>query len=139
MQSSRRSTHSMNRETSRPASPRWRRNWPRWTPKTTAARRSVCASNEKGVAQAVLTRNPEGACRYVLAQIDLSPATRPEDRLQAIHQAFDEWHERGRDKGLNFDLQVAIALANAMSDTAETADQRGLSQNNLGSALTVPW
>ena len=42
---------------------------------------------------------------------------------------------RGRDKGLNFDLEVAVTLAEHLFSQAEGADQRVNAGNRLGNAL----
>jgi tetratricopeptide (TPR) repeat protein len=90
---------------------------------------------EKGITQAILTRSVENACRFVLAQVDLDAPAAPEERYQFIRTVFIEWCQRGRDKGLNFDAEVAIAIARKAVDRAGTMDHRSAMRHNLGNAL----
>jgi tetratricopeptide (TPR) repeat protein len=55
--------------------------------------------------------------------------------LDALRAVQDVWYERGRDKGLRFDLEVAIELAKESLDRAVGPDQRGTALNDLGNAL----
>ena len=89
---------------------------------------------DKGLAQARLTRNVDGAVRLELQRLALDGLT-GEARFGALRKVQDDWYERGRDKGLAFDLEVAIALARVALDEAQSADQRGTAGNDLGSAL----
>ncbi|MFD2173713.1 helix-turn-helix domain-containing protein [Rhodobacter lacus] len=77
---------------------------------------------------------PEAAAQRVLARLRLEG---PEDLFEALGETFKEWYERGRDKGLSFDLEVAIRLARDGLALARTATQRGAAQNDLGMALAV--
>lgn len=52
-----------------------------------------------------------------------------------LRKVQDGWYERGRDKGLAFDLQVSIALARISVDRAQNPDERGEAFNFLGMAL----
>ncbi len=90
---------------------------------------------EKGVAQAILTRNAANAARFVIAGCDLDSAADAASRCAAYDTSYDTWYERGRDKGLNFDLEVAILLAEQGVRCGDSADLRGRMQNNLGIAL----
>jgi tetratricopeptide (TPR) repeat protein len=90
---------------------------------------------EKGLAQAILTRSVENACRFVVAQIDLDLSAASEDRYGLFRAEFDKWYRRGSDKGLNFDLEVAIALAREGLDRAKNLNHRGAMRNMLGVAL----
>ena len=92
---------------------------------------------EKGVAQAVLARDAEAACRFELARLDIEASGDAAERFEALRRVQDEWYKRGRDKGLNFDLEVAIALAHACLERARSADDRGTAGNDLGLALWV--
>ena len=89
---------------------------------------------DKGIAQAVLTRDVDAACDYELKKIAID-VSEPATQFGALRRVQDVWYERGRDKGLNFDLDVAIALAHKGCSRASDADQRGEAQNNLGIAL----
>jgi tetratricopeptide (TPR) repeat protein len=48
-----------------------------------------------------------------------------------------EWFDRGRDKGLSRDLEVSIALAEVLIETAGSPDQLGAAYNSLGNALST--
>ncbi|WP_425070758.1 hypothetical protein [Sagittula sp. S175] len=85
---------------------------------------------EKGLAQAVLERDVDWA-----AALELDRWTREGGGFEALRAVQDVWYERGRDKGLGFDLEVAIALARACLSRARDADERGKAQNDLGIAL----
>lgn len=90
---------------------------------------------EKGISQAILSRDVENACRFVLARFDLDAPRDGEERYRALRAQFIEWYQRGEDKGLNFDLEVAVGLAREAVIRAETLDQRGAMRTNLGTAL----
>lgn len=77
---------------------------------------------------------PEEAAAHVLARIRLEG---PEDLFEALQRTFIQWYERGRDRGLSFDLEVAIRLARDCQAFARTADERGSAQSDLGMALQV--
>jgi tetratricopeptide (TPR) repeat protein len=86
----------------------------------------------KGLAQAVLTADVEMAATLELERLKLDGAG-----FDALRAVWQEWHERGRDKGLRFDLEVAIALARASAERAIDADQRGKAANDLGITLST--
>ncbi len=92
---------------------------------------------EKGITQAILTRSPETAARYIWKIAD-NETTSPDERLARLREAQDEWYVRGRDKGLNFDLEVAIAINRRLLEeyTREREPLKwAATQNNLGIAL----
>ncbi|MEL6952185.1 MAG: tetratricopeptide repeat protein [Pseudomonadota bacterium] len=89
---------------------------------------------DKGIAQAVLNRDVEVAVSYELKKLPLE-VPEPEVQFEALRSSFIEWCQRGRDMGLNFDLEVSIALARESEARATTADQRGTALNDLGNAL----
>ena len=89
----------------------------------------------KGIAQAILTRDVDAACAYELKKCPLAKPTDMEDYTY-LRGVFVEWYTRGRDKGLNFDLEVAIALMRAMADCfTDDPDKHGACLTNLGVAL----
>lgn len=90
---------------------------------------------EKGVAQAILTRRAADVRRYLVARFDLDAPDDLGERYDNFRAMFAEWYQRGSDKGLNFDLEVAIALAREAVRRANTLDHRGATQTNLGNAL----
>ncbi|MFT6784792.1 MAG: tetratricopeptide (TPR) repeat protein [Dinoroseobacter sp.] len=89
---------------------------------------------DKGIAQAILTRDSDAAATYELKKLPIDTPD-PSARFNALRAAQDVWYERGRDKGLNFDLEVSIILARASIQAARTADQSGSALNDLGLAL----
>jgi tetratricopeptide (TPR) repeat protein len=89
---------------------------------------------DAGIAQAILTRDAGAACGYVLQKLPLEVPD-PAAQFGALRAELIRWYERGDKQGLNFDLEVAIALARAALARAGDADQRGTAQNNLGNAL----
>ena len=91
---------------------------------------------DKGIAQAVLTHNVDTACDYELKKIAID-VSETAAQFGALRRVQGVWYERGRDKGLNFDLEVAIALAHKSCSRASDADQRGGAQNDLGIALAI--
>ena len=78
---------------------------------------------------------PAAPCRFELARLDIEASGDAAERFKALRRVQDEWYERGRDKGLNFDLEVAITLARACLERARSADERGAAGNDLGLAL----
>lgn len=90
---------------------------------------------DKGVSQAILTRDPGNACRFLVARFDLDAPIDPDERYGAFRAVFVEWCRQGADKGRNFELEVAIALARVAVQRAGNDDQRGAMRTNLGIAL----
>jgi transcriptional regulator with XRE-family HTH domain len=87
---------------------------------------------DTGLAQAVLDRSVEDATTLELEKWRLDGGG-----FGDLHKVQDGWYERGRDKGLAFDLQVSIALARASQDHARNADDRCAALNALGTALAT--
>ena len=88
---------------------------------------------DAAVAQHLLAFDAEGAARQIVRRVTLesgsgAPLRRPAQRVERRYQ-------RGRDKGLRLDLEVAIALARQGRARARDADQRGAALNDLGNAL----
>jgi tetratricopeptide (TPR) repeat protein len=55
--------------------------------------------------------------------------------FEVVRARWAQFYTEGRDKGLNFSLEVAIAIAELAVTLAQDPDQRGAAQNNLGAAL----
>ncbi len=85
---------------------------------------------DRGLEQVVLTRNVDRAVALEVKKWGLEQGGF--DDLRAVQ---DLWYERGRDKGLRFDLEVAIGLARACCDGVASPDARGAALNDLGTAL----
>jgi transcriptional regulator with XRE-family HTH domain len=90
---------------------------------------------EKGIVQAILSRSVENACRFVVAQFDLNAPADPGERYKLFRVVFVEWYQRGEEQGLNFDLEVAIALAREAIRRAGNIGHLAAMRTNLGFAL----
>jgi hypothetical protein len=88
---------------------------------------------EAGERQALLRGDAESAAVKIARRALLD--TPEADRFDVLRRVQDEWYVRGRDKGLNIDSEVSIALARTTLDVAAGADQRGSGLNDLGDAL----
>jgi tetratricopeptide (TPR) repeat protein len=86
--------------------------------------------------QDLLRRDPEAAARRIVrkAELELPEGWRLFDAVRVV---FEEWYERGRDRGVNLDLEVAIALARKVHAAAADSDSRGAALNGLGNALSA--
>ena len=90
---------------------------------------------DKGLSQAILTRNVESAVAYELKKLHLE-APEPENAYTYLRNVFIEWFMRGDQKGLNFDAEVAIALMRDMACRfSHDQDKKGACLTNLGAAL----
>lgn len=90
---------------------------------------------DAGIAQDILRRDPESAARRLIQKADLEAGgAAAVDTLRALK---DEWDERGRDQGLNFDLAIAIELSTQTLPRANGPDDRGAVLNDLGIALGI--
>ncbi len=87
---------------------------------------------DKGLVQVVLTRNVDRAVALELKKLALDGGG-----FEALRTVRRVWHERGRDKGLQFDLEVSIGLAETSVQRATDPDQRGDALNDLGKALAT--
>ncbi|MFT7253921.1 MAG: tetratricopeptide (TPR) repeat protein [Paracoccaceae bacterium] len=85
----------------------------------------------KGITQSILTRSVEHAVKFEYAKVQLDhPA--PTAHFDALRAIQIEWYQRGRDKGLDFDLSVSITLAHHCLALGQNADQRGEALIDLG-------
>ncbi len=89
---------------------------------------------ERGVDTALLRRDAMTAAQRIArrTELELPDGANLCDALLGVH---DEWYERGRDKGLNLDLEVSIRLAEIARQAAADRDERGNCLNDLGNAL----
>lgn len=78
----------------------------------------------------------KSAARGVLQKVELE---QPDALLQfsALEAAQIEWHARGRDKGLNLDLEVSIEVARLLLELAEDAEELGNAYIYLGNSLST--
>ncbi|MCA3517385.1 MAG: tetratricopeptide repeat protein [Rhodobacter sp.] len=88
---------------------------------------------DAGIAQDILRRDPDSAARRLLLKADLEAGGVA--NVAACRSLQHEWYERGRDKGLNFDLAIAIELSTNTLPRANGSDDRGAILNDLGNAL----
>lgn len=103
-----------------------------------ALRQSRLTLTRAGFEQDSLRRNAPAAARRVLQIVELENAGADHERLfAALRSRQDEFYERGRDKGNNFDLLIAIELARLTQDIAIGPDQRGAASNDLAIALNA--
>jgi hypothetical protein len=84
--------------------------------------------------QSVLARDAGAVAAAVLERLEVELPERAA-RFAALRAEQDGWYERGRDRGLALDLDVAIRLAEATFGVAAGADDRGAALNDLGIAL----
>ena len=103
----------------------------------TRAQAGLLRLYDKGISQAILTRDVEAAVAYELKKLPLEVAApSPEQNYAYLRGIFDDWYTRGRDKGLNFDASVAIALMRQMVlQFGEHRDKKGACLTDLGTAL----
>jgi tetratricopeptide (TPR) repeat protein len=113
-----------------------------------ALRRARVTLLEAGIDQDLLRRDAAAVARRVEALVGLEMeaprvAVEIETRQRrpawapSFHARWDGFYGEGRDKGLNLSLEVAIALARRMLETAATPDERGAAGNLLGNALST--
>ncbi|WP_417701983.1 tetratricopeptide repeat protein [Pseudophaeobacter sp.] len=90
---------------------------------------------DKGISQAVLTRDVEAAVVYELKKLPLE-APELDDHFSYLNGVFVEWCTRGDLQGLNFDAEVAIALMRHMvGHFGREPDKKDACLINLGVAL----
>ena len=89
----------------------------------------------RGVEVALLDRDTVRAAALVARKADLEAGGVAE--FQALRGLQDFYYERGRDKGINLDLELAIDLATLIAARAEGYDERGVALNDLGTTLST--
>jgi hypothetical protein len=84
---------------------------------------------------AYLAGDAEGVAQWIGEGLALA-ADAEAAPLSKLAVAHTHWWERGRDHGLNLDLDVAVAIANSALRRMDICPaDRGVWQNNLGNAL----
>lgn len=88
---------------------------------------------ESGLEQDRLRRNPPAAARRALrlAETEADGAL----NFGALRALQTEWRERGRDRGLQFDQEVSVALARVACERAADANERCTALMDLGASL----
>jgi tetratricopeptide (TPR) repeat protein len=66
---------------------------------------------DTGLKQDILRRDASSVAERIALTNELKHPEDSEARVAALGEEFDRWFESGRDKGLNFDLEVAIEIA----------------------------
>lgn len=99
-----------------------------------ASRQSGLKLLEAGWRQDLLAGDLKSAARKIAQGVYLNEPD-PSRRFAALRKEQDVWYKRGRDQGINLDLDVSIELARLSLAIAEGNDQRGSAWNNLGNAL----
>jgi tetratricopeptide (TPR) repeat protein len=100
------------------------------------SRQSRIATKGAKISLALADLRYREAAQLIAERIDLSEEDLGK-RLALLSSEFMGFYERGRDKGLNADLQVAIEIARLALLRARDSDERGSTQNNLGNALST--
>jgi tetratricopeptide (TPR) repeat protein len=109
----------------------------RETEQRQALQRSRVSLLEAGVEQDILRRDAPAVAQRVAR---IASTEEPDDstkRFEALRRRQDEFYVEGRDKGLNFSLQIAIEIAALMLHSALDVSQRGTALNHLGIALSI--
>ncbi len=94
------------------------------------------ALNEVALRQDRICNAPTAAAKRLLVQLRAAP--HPGGLFRAIHDAWEGWFDRGADRGLTFDLTVALHLARANLERAKGIKHTqalidlGLTQFRLG-------
>lgn len=91
---------------------------------------------EAGLRADRLRRDPASAARRIAKRLELEVPD-PTQLFGALSAEQEDWTNRGRDRGLNLDLKVAIELARLAAGHARDAFERGAALNDLGKALTL--
>ncbi|WP_245287009.1 tetratricopeptide repeat protein [Bradyrhizobium sp. Tv2a-2] len=97
--------------------------------------RSGIALLEAGLGQDILRRDAVAAAARVARIAALEKPDDASARFAAIRERMLTFYERGHQKGINFDLLIAIEIARLGLVAAQDARQRGMTQNDLGVAL----
>ena len=90
---------------------------------------------EANIQQQLLRRDSVAVADWVERRLQLESDGKPVS-TKSLMPEVEVWYERGRDRGLNLDLAVAIALSRRAVELA-TADDRGAALNYLGITLSI--
>jgi len=88
---------------------------------------------DRGVEVALLDRDTSRAAELLVQKSDLESGKASDQ--QDLRALQDLYFTRGRDQGLNLDLELSISLARIILDRATETDERGLALTDLGMAL----
>jgi tetratricopeptide (TPR) repeat protein len=98
-------------------------------------RRGRTALIETGIQQEILRRDAAGAARRIETLVALQTDERPVTLTGKYKRQFDAYHKEGDQRGINFSLEIAIALAKVMTHATRTPDEKGYAYGTLGNAL----
>ena len=109
--------------------------------KQEAARRAGAAASGVTLLEAALQTDllrfdAAGAAARVEKIVSLQHENDPKALFAALRARQNQFDVEGRDKGVNFSLQVAIAIARREVALARGADEHGVALNDLGIALS---
>ncbi len=90
---------------------------------------------ERGVEVALLDRDTKRAAELMVRKADLGAGGVA--GFGDLRTLQDFYFERGRDKGINLDLELAIDLAELIKARADSTDELGTASNDLGLALGI--
>jgi pimeloyl-ACP methyl ester carboxylesterase len=99
--------------------------------------RSGVALLEAGLAQDILRRDAWAAARRVARIVALEHPEDASARFAATRERRTTFYEHGDEKGINFDLLIAIEIARLELDVAQDPRERGTAQSDLGNALAT--
>ena len=112
-----------------------------WEKEESARRTSALARGVKLLEVAlqtdVLRFDADAVAQRVEKIVSLEHESDPQARFDALRQRGDQFYVEGRDKGVNFSLQAAIAVARREVALAQGPDERGTALNDLGTALSI--
>ena len=91
---------------------------------------------EAGLRADILRRDPASAAQRIAKKIEIETPD-PTQRFAALRRTQEAWYVRGRDKGLNFDMEVSGDLARIAQACARGADERGMALNDLAVSLRI--
>ena len=89
---------------------------------------------QAAIDQHKLNYDPEGVAKYLARQLTLETPDASQ-RFAELRAVQDEYYVRGRDKGINLDLAISIALARQSQRIAKTQDERDAALNDLAISL----
>ena len=76
----------------------------------------------------------QDVAKEIVRKIEINNPIQSE-HFQKIEEIFGEYYRNGNEKGINFDLEIAIELAKAQFRMEKSEREKGWSQYNLGTAL----
>ncbi len=107
-----------------------------------AERRDVAVAGglkllDAGLRQDILRRDPVSVAKRIERMVALEHPSDRAARFAAMQKRQTEWYASGRDKGLNFDLQVSIEVARLLLASASGPDETSTARIDLGVALRI--